>query len=66
MPKMPLGKRAGERCAHLTAEERCELFGRPERPQVCASLRPQREMCGMSRSDALRWLDLLEASTTPD
>jgi hypothetical protein len=60
---MPLGKRAGERCVHLDASLRCELFGRPERPTVCASLRPSPEMCGETRAEALAWLGWLERAT---
>jgi hypothetical protein len=65
MPRMPHGKPAGVRCAHLLAGERCELFGRAERPAVCASLQPAPEMCGASREHALRWLSALEAATAP-
>jgi hypothetical protein len=62
---MPQGKRAGERCRHLDETMRCELFGRPERPAVCSSLRPSPEMCGNSRAEALAWLDRLEVATAP-
>jgi hypothetical protein len=60
---MPHGKRAGERCLHLDETMRCALFGRPERPQVCSSLRPSAEMCGNSRTQALAWLERLEVAT---
>lgn len=66
MPKMPHGKRAGERCAHLTPELACELFGRPERPAVCSSLQPSAEMCGDDPGHALVWLTRLEQATQPD
>ena len=46
IPGMPGGKPAGVRCAQLTDDNRCKLFGRPERPLVCVSLRPSAEMCG--------------------
>jgi Fe-S-cluster containining protein len=65
LPGMPNGKRAGERCAHLSAAMTCELFGRPGRPAVCAGLKPGPEMCGTSRAHALAWLAVLEASTRP-
>ena len=65
MPRMPQGKPAGVRCAHLLTDERCELFGRAERPAVCSSLQPSPEMCGASRAHALRWLRALEVATTP-
>jgi hypothetical protein len=63
IPGMPAGKAAGERCAQLTPENQCRLFGRPERPAVCGSLQPSAEMCGVSRDDALAALRLLEQQT---
>ncbi len=65
MPKMPEGKPAGVRCAHLTTENLCELFGLPTRPAVCVSLKPQPEMCGTDATDALVRLTLLETQTAP-
>lgn len=65
MPKMPHGKRAGERCAHLTPELACELFGLPERPAVCGGLQPSTEMCGTSREHAIAWLERMEHLTRP-
>lgn len=62
---MPGGKPAGVRCVQLTPDNRCALFGRPERPAVCASLRPSPEMCGGSAAEALVNLTLLEYITTP-
>lgn len=60
---MPAGKPAGVRCLQLDAAGRCRLFGRPERPAVCSSLRPSREMCGADREEALRYLERLETLT---
>lgn len=65
IPGMPHGKPAGVRCVQLTADDRCALFGRPERPAVCASLRPEPAMCGASRAHALAWLAALERATAP-
>ena len=66
---MPLvggvSKPAGVRCVHLTPDHRCALFGRPERPAVCVSLRPTADMCGDSREQAMRWLGVLEQQTLP-
>lgn len=62
---MPGGKPAGVRCVQLDEEERCRLFGRPERPAVCASLAPQPQMCGTSRGEALAWLAQLDRLTAP-
>jgi len=63
IPGMPAGKPAGERCVQLSAENQCRLFGRPERPAVCGSLRPSAEMCGATRGEALAALRLLEQQT---
>ena len=65
IPGMPGGKPAGVRCAQLTLDNRCALFGRPERPAVCASLRPSAEMCGETDKEALIWLARLERETSP-
>lgn len=63
---MPHGKPAGVRCVQLTLDERCAIFGSPDRPEVCASLRPVSSMCGGSRGEALEYLLNLEAATRPD
>ena len=63
---MPDGKPAGVRCVQLTDDNRCKLFGLPERPEVCVRLRPSAEMCGESMQDALIYLTELEAATRPD
>lgn len=65
IPGMPAGKPAGVRCVQLTADNRCRLFGLPERPQVCVNLRPMVEMCGESAEEALAYLTLLEQLTQP-
>ncbi len=65
IPGMPQGKPAGAPCVQLDEQQRCRLFGQPERPAVCASLRPMAEMCGNSRAQALAWLGRLEALTQP-
>ena len=63
IPGMPHGKPAGVRCVQLTADNRCALFGRPERPAVCARLRPEPAMCGTNFLDAMATIALLEAAT---
>lgn len=65
IPGMPDGKPAGVRCVQLTADNRCRLFGKPERPAVCSELRPSEEMCGHSRQEALDYLIRLERLTRP-
>jgi hypothetical protein len=62
---MPDGKAAGERCIHLTGEHLCAIFGHPDRPPVCASLRASVEMCGATARDAFGYLQRLERSTRP-
>jgi Fe-S-cluster containining protein len=63
IPGMPGGKAAGVRCVQLDDANRCRIFGRPERPTVCASLRPSGEMCGPDREHAVEFLSRLEALT---
>jgi len=65
MPGWPEGKPAGVPCPHLDEALRCRLFGRPERPAVCGSLPPSREMCGDTREHALHFLRHLEQATRP-
>ena len=65
MPGFPDGKPAGVPCPHLDQALRCRLFGLPERPAVCGSLPPSREMCGDTREHALHFLERLEQATRP-
>ena len=62
---MPHGKPAGVRCVQLSAGNLCLLFGKPERPTVCSRLRPNEEMCGNTRDEALVYLSFLERATAP-
>jgi hypothetical protein len=62
---MPQGKAAGVPCVQLTPTGLCAIYGKPERPAVCGSLRPQREMCGSSRDEAFAYLEELEKATAP-
>ncbi len=62
---MPRGKAAGVRCVQLSEDNRCLLFGKPERPAVCSSLRPMLEMCGDSAQAALIYLSELEIASAP-
>jgi Fe-S-cluster containining protein len=63
IPGMPHGKPAGMRCVQLTDDNRCAIFGRPERPAVCRNLRAEPAMCGADRAHAMAWLARLEAAT---
>ncbi len=65
IPGMPHGKPAGVACVQLDEQLRCKLFGKPERPAFCISLRPSMEMCGNDRGEALAFLTRLEAATHP-
>lgn len=62
---MPHGKRAGERCVQLLPDMRCAIFDRPERPAVCANLRPLADICGLNRIEALSLLAAMEVATAP-
>ncbi len=59
------GKPAGIPCIQLLPDLRCALFGQPERPAVCVSLRPTESMCGTSAHEALAGLRALELLTAP-
>lgn len=65
IPGMPDGKPAGVRCVQLTDDNRCRIFGQPDRPEVCSRLRPSQEMCGDSMHHALIYLSELERLTAP-
>jgi len=65
IPGMPHGKPAGMPCVQLDDDYRCRLFGRPERPAFCASLRPAAEMCGVNAREAFARLEWLETATAP-
>lgn len=65
IPGMPQGKPAGVPCVQLDQALRCKLFGKPERPAFCASLRPQPSMCGSSREQAMALLAEMEHATRP-
>ncbi len=65
IPGMEDGKKASVPCIHLTSDLQCAIFGKPERPEVCSSLRPCVEMCGRNRDEAMRYLETLENETAP-
>lgn len=62
---MPQGKPAGVPCVQLDEALRCRLFGRPERPAFCGTLKPGPDMCGTSRQEAMALLAALERATAP-
>jgi hypothetical protein len=62
---MPNGKPAGVRCVQLADDNRCLIFGKPERPGFCGGLQPSPDMCGDDRAHAMMWLGELERATLP-
>jgi len=62
---MPNGKPAGQRCVNLTRDNRCALFGQPQRPKFCLSFRPSPDVCGDDAMEALRLIGDLELATLP-
>ncbi|HXY61892.1 MAG TPA: YkgJ family cysteine cluster protein [Nitrospirota bacterium] len=63
IPGMPHGKPAGVRCIQLTSNNRCAIYGRPDRPDVCRSYKTS-DICGKNREEALHSLAELEIATT--
>ncbi len=63
IPGMPGGKPAGVRCIQLDHDNRCAIFGSPDRPKCCSGLQASAEMCGENRSHALVWITALEIAT---
>ena len=63
IPGMPAGKPAGIRCVHLDKDYRCELFGKAERPLLCAKFQAEADLCGANREQALERIHLLERAT---
>lgn len=63
IPGMPNGKKAGERCVQLDDENLCKLFGKPERPKVCADFSAEKWVCGDTDQEAMLILIDLEQQT---
>lgn len=63
MPNMPQGKKAGERCLNLTAENLCQLFGLPERPAFCHEFQADISVCGDAQEEAIQLIGWLEGAT---
>lgn len=63
MPGHPNGKPGGVRCANLTSDNRCGIFGHPERPRVCDGFKAERLFCGDTNDEAFQILTALENST---
>ncbi len=65
IPGMPNGKPKGVRCIQLTDDNKCKIFGRPERPKVCIDIKASEEMCGETDEEAFYYLVTLEEATKP-
>jgi Fe-S-cluster containining protein len=63
IPGMPTGKAAGEPCIQLDTQQRCQLFGKPERPLICLRFSAGIELCGESNEEAIYRLHELERLT---
>jgi hypothetical protein len=63
---MATGKPAGVRCLQLNNDNKCLLYGKPERPAVCLGLKPSADMCGRNYKEAMANLEYLEKATEPD
>lgn len=63
IPGMPEGKPAGQRCLHLSLEFLCGLFGKAERPAVCAQFKAAEDVCGTDQAEAIRLIGWWEQAT---
>ncbi|MFY9179089.1 MAG: YkgJ family cysteine cluster protein [Venatoribacter sp.] len=63
IPGMPEGKKAGERCLHLTFDNLCAIFNDPKRPTVCSQFQADSDVCGQTSEQALQLITLLELAT---
>lgn len=62
---MPEGKPAGVRCAHLTENLQCDIFGLTSRPKVCSDFQPTLDVCGNTANEAIWLITDLEQQTSP-
>jgi hypothetical protein len=64
LPGMPGGKPAGVVCANLDPDDlRCRIWGSEDYPPVCRKFLPARDVCGETREEAIRLIDVLEQAT---
>lgn len=63
IPGMPHGKPAGVRCIQLNDDNLCQIFGQPERPELCARFAATEDVCGNTNEEALWLITSLEAAT---
>jgi hypothetical protein len=62
---MPAGKPAGIRCIQLDEHNLCRLFGKPDRPALCAAFKADPAVCGDSSQQAMELITLLELGSDP-
>lgn len=60
---MPEGKKAGQRCVHLSSDKLCDLFNDSRRPKCCSVFQAEEWVCGETYEQALLILAELEIST---
>ena len=60
IPGMPNGKKAGQRCIHLSEDLLCQIYDHPDKPEVCTSFRYDKQVCGNNAEEAFSNLKLLE------
>jgi len=65
IPEMPNGKPSGVRCIHLSKNNDCQLFGKPERPNICKQFQAVEWICGRNKFDASKIIYALEQQTAP-
>ena len=63
---MPGGKPAGTPCIHLNDSLGCKLFNDPRRPACCSAFRPDPDVCGTSREQAISLLKVLDTASQPE
>ncbi|MDY0281622.1 MAG: hypothetical protein RBR35_13810 [Salinivirgaceae bacterium] len=63
MPLHPNGKKAGERCLHLTDDLKCSIYNDPRRPKVCDGYKPDPLFCGANPHEAKQILSELACLT---
>jgi uncharacterized protein len=51
------------RCAQLSVDNLCGIFGKPERPAVCSAFEADIEVCGSSSDEAIKLLGWWEQMT---
>lgn len=62
---MPNGKPAGVTCVNLDPQtHECTIWGTEKYPEVCRRFTATREFCGLSRTQALEALTVLEQQTS--